>query len=414
MFGRVLGVVLALVALGATTNAQAQRARERWVLIATHDVDLSKGSASIDINKAPGAFKAVRVEAKRQGLDVTGVRVVYGDGKIHDETRLIHLLDGERSKPIDQRAEDRFIDRLELTYKTGSTAGRAPRVEIWALQSPQGRTARRQGEGPDADRVTVEKTPQPPDKPSAAKPGERTEGGDVMFGYQDVGFGIDRDTIRVGSQVGKFARLRLRVLNNDVFVNSLKVVYADGSAEELAVNREVRQGRRSDWMELKGTDFISEIQLLYRSRPRVSGQARVEVTGQYADGWLGADGEGRKYNEGWVLLGAQSAGMFGVNTAKAFGFDKDVIPVGANEGGFKRIRVKVRNRSITLKQLRVVYYDGDDTVIDKRTRVDPDQIEGPWDVKDNARIKQIVASYRGRLVWGKGSGVPVVEIWGQH
>lgn len=95
---------------------------------------------------------------------------------------------------------------------------------------------------------------------------------------------------------------------------------------------------RTNWIDLKGDRFIKEIQLVYRSEPSFRGQARIEVFGKYAPGWLGPQGEGRKYNQGWVLLGAQTAGFVG--------FDKDVIPVGANEGGFKRIRVTVRDRAI--------------------------------------------------------------------
>jgi hypothetical protein len=409
-------LAVAVVWLGVLEGTAA--ARDRWVLIGTRDIDLSKDSESVDVSDARGAFKAFRVEAKRQGIDLTKVRLVYGDGTGHNEDRLIHLLKGERSKPIDARDGHRFIDRVELSFKANAGAGSPARVEIWALQSDDGLRARRDGPQPrdEGRRETAVATPDKPErtKPSEARPGERTEAGDIMFGYQDVGFGLDQDTIRVGSETGKFARLRLRVLKNDVFVKSLKVVYTDGSTQDIVLDAPVKRGARTEWYDVNGGEFIREIQMLYRSRPNVSGQARVEVTGQYAANWLGAEGEGRKFNEGWVLLGAQSAGMFGASSIKAFGFDKDVIPVGANEGGFKKLRIKVRNRSITLKELRVVYVDGTDTVIDRRTRVDPDQIEGPWDIKADAPIKQIVASYRGRIVWGKGTGVPVVEIWGQH
>ncbi len=410
-------VLVAILGVWAASLASVAEARDRWVLVGTKDVDLAKSSEGIDVAQARGAFRAIRVEAKRQGVDLTQVRVLYRDGSAHDENRTIHLLKGERSKPIGQSQEDRFIDRVDLSFASNAGAGSPARIEVWALQTDEGLRKRRD-DGSVAERKDTPETKEaePPSrtKPSEAKPGERTEGGDVMFGYQDVGFGMDSDTIRVGSETGKFSKLRLRVLKNDVFVNSLKVVYNDGSSDDIVLNTQVKQGSRSQWYDVKPTEFIREIQLTYRSRPNVTGQARVEVTGQYAADWLGATGEGRKYNEGWVLLGAQSAGMFGVNTIKAFGFDKDVIPVGANEGGFKKIRIKVRNRSITLKDLRVVYYNGPDTLIERRTRVDPDQIEGPWDVKADAPIKQIVASYRGRIVWGKGSGVPVVEIWGQH
>lgn len=401
--------LLALFTMWASGLVAPAVARDSWVLIGTREIDLSAAADSIDVSKARGAFRAVRVEVKRQGIDLTQVRVVYAEGADHAEDRLIHLLKGERSKPIGEGETDRFIERVDVTYKSNRGAGSPARLEIWALQTDDGRRARRDGGGEAPSNAA-----EPRDQASTAKPGERTEGGDVMFGYQDVGFGMDQDTIRVGSETGKFERLRLRVLKNDVFVNALTIVYNDGTADDVQVNALVKQGSRTAWFDVKSGEFIREVKLLYRSRPNMSGQARVELTGQYAKDWLGATGEGRKYNEGWVLLGAQSAGMFGVNSVKAFGFDKDVIPVGANEGGFKKLRIRVRNRSITLKELRVVYYDGPDTVIDRRTRVDPDQIEGPWDVKADAPIKEIVASYRGRIVWGKGTGVPVVEIWGQH
>lgn len=413
MFNRAFAILAVLLMSGAFTTATAQQGpKDRWVLVGTSDIDLTRDTASIDISSARGSFKAFRVESKRQGIDLTRVRIVYGDASAHDEDRLIHLLKGERSKPIDLRAAERFADRVDLTFKSDATGAQQPRLEVWALQSPEGRRAKREGDGEDV--VETPETKADPDKPSAAVAGERTEGGDVMFGSQDVGFGLDTDVIRVGSDIGKFEQVRLRVLKNDIFINSLKVSYVDGTAQDIQVNKEIKQGRRTDWLPVNAAAFIKEIQLLYRSKPNVSGQARVEVTGQYAAGWLGANGEGRKYNEGWVLLGAQPASVFSTRNIKSLGFDKDVIPVGANEGGFKRIRIKVRNRSITLKDIRVVYTEGDDTVIDRRVRVDPDQTEGPWDVRSDARIKEIVASYRGRIVWGKGRGVPVVEIWGQH
>ena len=76
-------------------------------------------------------------------------------------------------------------------------------------------------------------------------------------------------------------------------------------------------------------------------------EARVEVFGEYADGWLGPNGEGNKYNNGWVLLGTDTAG--------SIGFDKVKIPVGKNEGGFKQIKVSVKDRDVTMTNLAVVY-----------------------------------------------------------
>jgi hypothetical protein len=151
----------------------------------------------------------------------------------------------------------------------------------------------------------------------------------------------------------------------------------------------------------------------YRSKPNFKGQARIEVTGQYADGWLGPNGEGKKFNAGWVLLGAQTAGFTG--------FDKDTITVGKNEGGFVKLRVVAKDRAITLREIRVVFFTGPDEVFTMRERVDPGNPYGPLEFKaGRSAIKEIQAKYRSRFDLAKGlknlfEGTPaVVEVWGQH
>ena len=129
--------------------------------------------------------------------------------------------------------------------------------------------------------------------------------------------------------------------------------------------------------------------------------------GQFADGWLGSAGEGRKYNQGWVLLGAQTAGFVG--------FDSDTIPVGRNEGGFKKIRLTVKDRAITLKEVRVLYESGAEDVIPlNNTRIDAGSTFGPVDLKGaSARaIKEIQAKYRSRIFdkGAKGKGAGIVEV----
>ena len=196
-------------------------------------------------------------------------------------------------------------------------------------------------------RVRTRRTaPEPTRKPA----GQAQSNGEVLFGVQDVGFLVDRDVIRVGPEIGKFDRVRLRVLKNDIHVVDLKAYYENGDFETLLADEKIRANRKTDWIPLNRDAFIKEFRLVYRSRPDFKGQARVEVFGEYKDGWLGPNGEGAKYNNGWVLLGTDTAG--------SIGFDRVKIPVGKNEGGFKKLRVSVKDRDVTMTDLTVVYEDG--------------------------------------------------------
>lgn len=240
-------------------------------------------------------------------------------------------------------------------------------------------------------------------------PAGKENNGEVLFGVQDVGFLVDRDIIRVGPEIGKFDRVRLRVLKNDIFITDLKAVYDNGETDTLLTDTKINAGRKTEWIPLKHKGFIKEIQMVYRSRPDFKGQARVEVFGEYAAGWLGPNGEGKQYNNGWVLLGTDTAG--------SVGFDKVKIPVGRNEGGFKRLRVSVKDRDITMTNLAVVYDDGEkDELETNRIKVAADEAFGPVELKKDATIKEILATWRSRaLATSKRERTyATVQVWGHH
>jgi len=242
---------------------------------------------------------------------------------------------------------------------------------------------------------------------------QATDERDVMFGHQDLGMGIDRDVIEVADGIGKFDRIRLRVLGNDVHVVAIRIHFDDATHRDIPVEADIAANTQSDWFAIDQGKFIRRVELTYRARPGVAGESRVEVTGEYAKGWLAAAGEGRNYHQGWMLLGAQTAGFTG--------FDRDVIRVGENEGGFSRLRIEAIDRAITLKEIRVKFASGPDEVFAMRERVDPGKPYGPLEFKGGkAPIKSIIATYRSRFDLRKGlksalSGRPaVVQIWGQH
>ena len=104
-------------------------------------------------------------------------------------------------------------------------------------------------------RRRVRTRPTAPDA-SDTPAGKATSNGEVLFGSQTVSFLVDRDIIRVGPEIGKFDRLRFRVLGNDIFVSSLEVVYDDDKSETLLTNARVNRNRKTSWMPLRPGSFI--------------------------------------------------------------------------------------------------------------------------------------------------------------
>jgi hypothetical protein len=415
MVRRLFVAGLALAAAGVTTSAQAQSCSDGWVSLGVKEIDLKGTSDSIDVSKAKGGYRSLRLENGGNDVVFDRVRVVYGDNTFHVEDRRIDLRNGERTRQINARDNNKFVDTIVLNYVANANARGRARINVCGLQNTAGAAmvrpvaAPRPGQPATGSAVTAGAQPTTGAATTAA-PGKEIGGtGEVLFGTQAVGFGVDRDVIRVGAEVGKFDKIRFRVLDNDIYLTELKVVYASGDPDLVAVNAEVKQNTRTRWFDLKGDRFIKEIQLIYRSRPGFKGQAHVEVYGQFAEGWLRPGGEGSKFNKGWVLLGAQTAGFIG--------FDNDLIPVGRNEGGFRRLEVRAKDRAITLNEIRVVYVSGAEDVIPIKTKVEAGANYGPIDLKAGGRaIKEIRAKYRSRFLdkSAAGKGAAIVEIWGQH
>jgi Protein of unknown function (DUF2541) len=414
MFRRVMIASAAVLSMCASTAALAQ---DQWVLLGSKPITTNgKDGDSIDVSSAKGNYKAVRLIAKQAGIDISNVEVVYAGAPSHNERRAISMNPNDRTRAINQGDQGRFIERVNLSFKA-SRERDATIVEVYGLQSADGARATRQasnsaGAPVAAAPAVAAPIPAAPTSPKKTelKIGDQTDSGDVLFGTQTVGFGVDRDVVRVGAEVGKFDKIRMRVLDSDIFIRSAKVVYANGEADEVAFNADIKANSRTRWIDLKGDRFIKEIQLIYNSKPNFKGRAYIEVYGQYAEGWLGPQGEGKKYNQGFVLLGGQTAG---------FTIDRnDKIAVGKNEGGFRNVRVNVKDEAITLFEVRVVYGNGEvDVIPANRTRVDAGGTYGPIALKGGSRIiQEIRPTYRTRIFQqgGVARGRAHVEFWGQH
>jgi hypothetical protein len=100
------------------------------------------------------------------------------------------------------------------------------------------------------------------------------------LGCQKVGFVVDRDVIKVGRREGRFRAIRLEVSGNSVFMNDLKVVYANGAPDDLHVRSEIRDGGQTRAIDLQGRErAIDRIEMVYRAKPNFKGSAKICVSG---------------------------------------------------------------------------------------------------------------------------------------
>ncbi|SRR5579883_96771 len=104
------------------------------------------------------------------------------------------------------------------------------------------------------------------------------------LGERRVGFINDHDRIEVGRRDGKFKRIKLRVRDNDIELNSIKVIFGNGQVEDFRFNERIRAGGESPSIDLRtpwaNGRYIREVELHYHSRPNFRGEAVAELWAQ--------------------------------------------------------------------------------------------------------------------------------------
>lgn len=195
-----------------------------------------------------------------------------------------------------------------------------------------------------------------------------------------------RDTVKIGGQEGQFKAIRMDVRQSDVEVLDLKIVYGNGTREDIKVRQVFKAGSSSRDIDLAGkTRAVKEIIVTYIPK----GQARIAFIGI----------EGAKVPS-WEPLGCKSVG---------FGVDKDTITVGRADGQFKSIKLKVKQAPIEFFAVRVVFGNGQRQDIKINQKVRAGSESGPIDLAGDARgIRNVDLLYRS-LPTFKGKADVCVE-----
>lgn len=411
----------------------AQPADERLYRLRIVRIDDRQAVARVDLSSTPGAVRGLRLRSRRGKLRIRNIRITYADGNVFKETRAIQLDEGSRTRVIDPQSDDRFVDKLELSLSPRRRRGLPPVIEVLAHQTPSGRSRARPnapsppqsghapapGDAPQSAKLSASSPTSAPDGPTAiAIPMRKADildavaaqdNEDVLVGAKRVHLNAAEGAITMDNQIGKFRSLRLRILESDMLIKAVTIVDAFGGRDTRELNATIKQGQLTPWITVRRPQFLSQIQVRYDAQAASTKRARIEVIGAFADGWLGPNGEGQRFNDGWVLLGAQSAGFVG--------FDSDAIAVGRNKGQFRQLRVRVRDRTITLRQLRIIYDDGSSDIVPVRSRIGPRETWGPITLAKKPKpIAAIRARYRSMFFdrQAADAGAAIVELWGRY
>lgn len=366
-------------------------------------VDLRNDRFVMPVGRGEGRVSAIKLRALDHPVFVRRLEIHYGNGRMQ-EVRVGQVIEpGRDTQVVDLEGDLRFIKEVVVITRP-QTVRREARLQLFG---DTGREATPPAPPPRPVPPVAE--PIDPSVQERLRPPPETDQngvprGLVLFGSQRVGFSTDRDVIRVGRQVGLFDKIVMRVLDNDVFLREFTIVYDNGERDRVPVGQEIRANTLTPSILLRGDRFIDRIEIIHQARPGRRGEATIEVYGEYAERWLGEQGRGRDYNEGWLLLGAQRAQL--INN------DTDTFEVGRRFGPIRALRITAKRHAVRILGVRVVYAGGRTEELGVNVELRDGQTSAPIDLRGRERfVEQVLVTARTRL---NLKGEAVVELWGQQ
>ncbi|MBU2580307.1 MAG: hypothetical protein KJ622_01125 [Alphaproteobacteria bacterium] len=374
-------------------SAQAQR----WVRLAQHQIDVDAKDELIDLGSAEGSFVGFQLRARRGSIAIEQISLKFSDDTGHESPAPFSLRSGERTRVFSREDNERFPVSLRVTYQDNARNSRRAMLEVWGLQTREGRNNLR----------PEKQMPVPPPPPRIGQR-EVEASGAILITAKTAGREAMSETLDVAENIGKFTRLTLATRSTAASVERLTVKFADGSEKAFAVSGVLQPNTSTPWFEIDGSKFIKEVELAFAEKTSLTAPVRFELYGKPTTTWLQSGGDGGRFNDGWVLIGAQTAGFVG--------FDNDVISLADHGDGFSEIRVNVDGRSVTLNQLRIVYENGEEDIVPVRARIDSGDTYGPISLRSGEKIKEVQARYRTRIIEPSipERNTALVQVWAKR
>lgn len=209
------------------------------------------------------------------------------------------------------------------------------------------------------------------------------------LGTATVNGKLDKDTIAVGSAQGLFTAIQLKVEGAALELKELKVTFADNSTFVAPTKLTFNPGQTTRSIDLPGAAReIKQVDLTY-SNAAGGANARVELLGKTAP-------------PQWKKLGERT-----VNGR----VDHDTIGVGADDGYFTAIQVKVENSSLEMRDIKVNFGNGTSFSPPTKLVFSPNQTTRVIDLPGEKRIIKSVEFKYSNL---PGGGNARVELWGRR
>jgi len=225
----------------------------RWVELGEQTVSTRADRDVLNLGADEGRYEAIKFQVFGNRVAIAQVKVVFGNGQSQYLDVREHVQPGETTPAYDLDKQHRIINRIEFIYQTENRWGGEAVIKVLGKKDTGGGDI-----------------------------GWGDSGGWRMLGSRDVDNVTDHDSIMLGYDVGRFRALRFQVANAPVHIFDVRVTFANGQMQTLAVDENIAANSTSRTYDLSGYErVISRIDLVYKTRKawEYGGHAKLTAYG---------------------------------------------------------------------------------------------------------------------------------------
>lgn len=128
---QIVVTVLLTVGLGQVLWAQGNRGNNRWDYLGEANVDGARDHDAIQVGRADGRFRSLRIQVERAPIEFQRVIVHYGNGESEELQIRDKIRAGGQTRAIDLRGGDRAISSVEFWYAKANWRSQRPKVRLY-------------------------------------------------------------------------------------------------------------------------------------------------------------------------------------------------------------------------------------------------------------------------------------------
>ncbi len=367
-------------------EGEARGAPSKFVTIATETYERRSDRIEFKMPYGGARSSELRIKALDEPLSLESIEVRYNNGRSETFNIYDRLEPGEESKAVTLSAASRASISGVTLIKRPSWRGGNGRVEMIGNDE--------YGGGPSAG-------------PEPVRPGEF-----IRIDSQTFDRRADRISFRVDPRGPDFKQIKLRS-DDYAAIENIALRFSDGEVRNIPVYDRLLPGEASQPIDIRASNsddrryirhsVLAEVIVSKRPSWR-TGQSRMELLGLEGERQAPSHGaEPGRAPPGWVLFGAKTVG---------FSVERDVIEVGADVGRFSRIALAIRDNDVFLREITLVYANGQRDTRQINTAIPANSRTRAIDIPGDRFIRQIEMVYQSRP--DLRSGRAIVEVFGEY